>query len=138
MSGATEEDGADPFADLDWMALANRRAKGRRPAPLAGPADAQHHGEHLDTLMAIVTALVAELSVVRQRLDTVERLLEAGGALSREAIEGYAPDPDAARERGLMIREYIHRVMRGPDQRAQELAADDRPIEEVSRALREM
>ncbi|MCG8442744.1 MAG: hypothetical protein MI723_13160, partial [Caulobacterales bacterium] len=35
----------------------------------------------IDALIATITTLTGELSVVRERLDTVERLLERNGAL---------------------------------------------------------
>ena len=49
--------------DLDWIALAGKRAKGKRPEYFDDFA--------IDRLMSIVMALVAEVSVVRQRLDTI-------------------------------------------------------------------
>jgi hypothetical protein len=69
-----------------------RYAKGRRPFFMADP--------DVDRLLAIVTALTAELSVVRERLDTAERLAEQGLAATPANIEAYNPDPavEAARE----------------------------------------
>lgn len=69
-----------------------RYAKGRRPFFMADP--------DVDRLLAIVTALTAELSVVRDRLDTAERLAEKGLPATPANIESYDPDPgvEAARE----------------------------------------
>lgn len=116
--------------DLDWIALAGKRAKGKRPEYFDDFAT--------DRLMSIVMALVAEVSVVRQRLDTVERLLDAGEPVTRAAIESYEPDRDAGYERGVETKAYIARVMRGVQQAMEAMAADDKPVEEVSRELREM
>lgn len=116
--------------DLDWMLLAGKRAKGKRPAYFDDPT--------IDRLLSIVMALVGEVSVLRERQDTVERLLEARDAISRADIEAYAPDAAAALERGATTREYIMRVMRGVQQDLEAMQADEAPIEEVVSTLRDM
>lgn len=116
--------------DLDWMLRAGARAKGRRPAYFDDPA--------IDRLLSVVMALVGEVSVLKDRLDTVERLLDAKGAIAREDIETYAPDAAAGLERGAATREYIMRVMRGVQQDMEAMQADDAPVEEVSKRLGEM
>lgn len=90
--------------DVDYIAEAGKKAKGKRPQffELA----------ESERLMSILMAVVEELAVTRERLDTVERLLEASHALNRQDIEDFHPSTDAARERGLMNQEYIARVMR--------------------------
>lgn len=115
---------------LDWMALANKKAKGKRPEYFSAPED--------DRFFSILLALVGEVSVMRQRLDTVERLLETKGTLSRADIEVYTPDQNAALERGVLIRDYIYRVMRGPQQAVEALREAEPSVEEVSRNLREI
>ena len=115
---------------FDWMAAANKRAKGKRPEFFDDPQD--------ERLLSILMAVVGEVSVLRERLDTVERLLEAKGTVTRKDIDGYTPDKQAAYERGLMIREYIYRVMRGPHQMRQELENPDQPVEEISREMMEI
>jgi hypothetical protein len=119
--GVTEE--------LDWVLRANAKAKGKRPQYFDDPA--------LDRLLSITMALAGEVSVLRERLDTVERLLEAKGALRREDIETYAPDRDAAFERGARTREYIARVLRGVQQDLEALQQTEPPVEQVSRELRD-
>ncbi|MBS0474093.1 MAG: hypothetical protein JSR28_02945 [Proteobacteria bacterium] len=108
---------------LDWMALANRKPKGKRPSYFADPQN--------EELYSILLSLVGEVSVMRQRLDTVERLLEAKGSISRADIEAYVPAGDAAAERSDMIREYILRVMRGPMQAIQAMTESAPPIDTV-------
>ena len=70
-----------------------RFSKGRRPYFLKDP--------DVDRVLAIITALVAEVSVVRERLDTAERLAEQNLPATPANIEAYEPDPEveAARER---------------------------------------
>lgn len=115
---------------IDWIALAGKRAKGKRPEYFDDFAT--------DRLMSIVMALVAEVSVLRQRQDTVERLLDAGQPVTRAAIDGYVPDRAAGYERGVETRAYIARVMRGVQQAMEAMAADEKPVEDVSRELRDM
>lgn len=81
-----------------------RVAKGKRPRYFSDPA--------IDKLHAIVMSLIGELSVTRDRLDALERLLEERGALSRGDLETYQPDPDAEAERQKRREAYIRRVMR--------------------------
>lgn len=112
--------------DLDWIARAGLKAKGKRPQYL-DPED--------DRILSILMALVGEVSVLRERLDTVERLLESKGTLSREDIENYEPDIETGRERNLVIREYIARVMRGVQQDMEALAELEPPIEDVVKEM---
>lgn len=114
----------------DWIALSAKRAKGKRPDYFEDPA--------IDRLLSIVMALVAEVSVQRQRGDTLERLLETKGVLSRDEVERYVPDADAGYERGVATKAFIARVMRGVQQAAEALAASDVPVEQVSQDLRDM
>lgn len=117
-------------SDLDWIGLSVKKAKGKRPDYFDDPA--------IDRLLSIIMALAAEVSVLRQRLDTAERLLDARGLLPRAEIEAYRPDAQAAYERGVETKAYIARVMRGATQAVESLAADDKPVEDVSRELGEM
>lgn len=117
--------------DIDWIARAGAKAKGKRPAYFEDPA--------IDRTLSIVMALVGEVSVLRERLDTVERLLETKGSISRADIESYEPDRTAGHERGLQTREYIARVMRGVQQDMEALDELAEPsVEELSKAIREM
>ena len=115
---------------MDWMSRANAKAKGKRPAYFDDPQQ--------EAAFSMLMALVGEVSVLRERLDTVERLLDAKGTVSREDIEAYEPDRQAGQERGELIREYIARIMRGPQQQMEALAEEEPPLEEVSRELRDM
>jgi len=112
---------------FDWIALAGRRAKGRRPEYFEDPA--------LDRLYSAVFALVAEVSALRERQDTVERLLEANGVVTRGDIERYEPDRAAGEERGLATRAYVSRIMRGFQQQVEAMEASDPPIMDVVEKL---
>ncbi|MGK7877207.1 MAG: hypothetical protein AB4426_29100 [Xenococcaceae cyanobacterium] len=81
-----------------------KKAKGKRPVYFEDP--------QIDKLLAIVMALVGEVSVLRERLDTLERLVQAKGILSIEEIEAYQPDEQGAQEREQWREDYIARVLR--------------------------
>jgi hypothetical protein len=112
---------------IDWIARSGAKAKGKRPDFLDDP-DAEK-------MLSMLMALVGEVSVLRERLDTVERLLETRGTISRADIEHYKPDLETGLERNRIVREYIARVMRGVQQQMQTLAQPEPPIEDVIKDL---
>ena len=81
-----------------------KKAKGKQPTYFDNP--------QVDKLLAIVMALVGEVSVLRDRFDTLERLAEAKGILSVEEIEKYQPDEQAVQQREQWRADYIARVLR--------------------------
>jgi hypothetical protein len=117
--------------EIDWIARAGIKAKGKRPAYFEDPA--------MDRTLSIVMALVGEVSVMRERMDTIERLLDAKGTISRADIEDYVPDRTTGKERGLITKDYIARIMRGVQQDMEALAELGEPsVEELSKTLRDM
>jgi len=109
--------------EIDWIARSGAKAKGRRPEYLDSPFE--------ERMLSMMMALIGEVSVLRERLDTVERLLEDGGSISRADIESYAPDLEVGKDRNRIIREYIARVMRGVQQDMEALAELEPPIADV-------
>jgi hypothetical protein len=81
-----------------------KKAKGKRPVYFDDP--------QIDKLLAIAIALAGEVSVLRERLDTLERLAQAKGLFSIEEIETYQPDDQVAKEREQWRADYIARVLR--------------------------
>ena len=79
-----------------------RVAKGKRPS--------FHKERGVDQLFGVVTALAAELWSARERIDTLERLLEQARALPAGAIERYEPDPDVTAARQTEREAFIQRV----------------------------
>jgi hypothetical protein len=65
-----------------------------------------------DKMLAIIMALAGEVSVLRERLDTVERLLETKGILSTVDIENHQPDERISEQREQWRIEYIARILR--------------------------
>lgn len=126
MSGSA---GLDPE---DVLRLANAAAAGRRPYFF--------DDRDVDRLLAIVWAMAGELAVTRERLDTVERLLEGRALLPRDQIESYRPDPVAAAERGQWQIDYIARLLRILQQEVDAMqrgGAGEPASEEVARELGE-
>jgi hypothetical protein len=120
----------DPDRPLDWIARSGARAKGRRPDYFDDPAS--------ERMLSMLLALVGEVSVLRDRFDTIERLLDEQGTLRREDIERHVPDRAAGEERGEATRAYIARIMRGFQQEAEAMENPDPPVGEwVERLKRE-
>lgn len=73
--------------------MVRRVAKGKRPRFARDP--------ETDKLFSMVMNLAAEISVLRERLDTVERVAQARGLFTQTEIETFKLDEtiDAARER---------------------------------------
>jgi hypothetical protein len=63
-------------------------------------------------LIAMVTALTAELSVVRERLDTYERLAERAGVFTKADVEQFEPDTAALSERANLRSHLLETVFR--------------------------
>lgn len=81
-----------------------RVAKGRRPFFL--------HNDESDKLLAMITALVGEVSVLRDRLDTHERLAAAGKVATPDEIEAYSPEDNVEDEREAWRAAMLERVFR--------------------------
>jgi hypothetical protein len=111
------------------LARSSEKPAGKRPYFL---------NPEVERVLAITMAAVQELAVARERIDTLERLLEAKGVVSREEIERFAPNADQAAERGLWLQEYLTRVLRIVQQEGEAVgaaAAGDLYSEEVSLEL---
>lgn len=100
--------------EIDVMALAYRRAKGKRPWFFDDPA--------AEKVLNITMAVAGELAVTRERLDAVERLLEGQGTLQRAAIETFKPDDAANAERDAWRKAYLTRILRVVTQELEAIA----------------
>jgi hypothetical protein len=81
-----------------------RRLNWRLDIPQENPAEAR--------LLAICTALAAEVAVLRERLDTHERLAAARGLYGPEEVDAYQPDAGANAARDRLRQAQIARVFR--------------------------
>lgn len=96
------------------LALSSAKPAGKRP---------HFMDPSVERVLNILMVTVQELAVARERLDTVERLLEAKGVLSQAETEAFEPSKDQAAERGLWMQEYLVRVLRPLQQEAEALSA---------------
>lgn len=92
------------MTELDVNALANAKAKGERPYFFDDPA--------VERVLSITMAVATELAVMRERMDTIERLLEAGTPVTKASIDAFRPDDEAARQRQQWHADYIARILR--------------------------
>lgn len=87
-------------------------------------------------VLAMVMALTGEVAVLRDRLDTVERLLDAGLPVTRAAIDRYLP-PEAVRlERDAWRQQYLSHVMRVIHEERDRLSKE--PAKPYSAVVREV
>lgn len=112
------------------LSLASAKPAGKRPY-FMDPS--------VERVLNILMATVQELAVTRERLDTVERLLESKGVVARAEIETFEPTKDQGVERGMWMQEYLTRVLRTLQQEAEAVQAEgemasEEVATEVSRA----
>lgn len=86
------------------LRLANAKSKGKRPFFFTNPES--------ERVLNITMALAQETAVLRERVDTLERLLERCGLLSQAEIDSYQPSALAAVERGAWQQEFLARILR--------------------------
>ena len=81
-----------------------RVAKGKKPQYFSDPA--------IDKLLWMTVSLMEELSVTRDRLDAVERLLAKKRVLRTKDIELFKPDAKAVADRDTRRAAFVARIMR--------------------------
>lgn len=90
--------------DFDPIAAAATRARGKRPYFFKDP--------DVERVLSIAMALAMELSVTRQRVDALERVLTAKGQLDPDEVDAFVPTPQAEAQRARWQRQYLSRVLR--------------------------
>jgi hypothetical protein len=98
------------------LAEAGRKPAGKRPYFL---------NPEVERVLAVTMAVAQELAVARERIDTLERLLEAKGVVARREIEAFIPNADQAVQRGQWSQEYIARILRIVQQEGEAIAASE-------------
>ncbi len=112
----------------DALRDAGNKPAGKRPYFL---------NPEVERVLAITMAVAQELGVARQRIDTLERLLEARGTLAAGAVDAFTPTPQAAVERAQWTQEYLARVLRIVQQEgeAAALTSGEMASEDVAREV---
>lgn len=94
-----------------------RQAKGKRPQYFDDP--------NMDQMHAMIIALATEVSVLADRFDTIERVLENKGSVTRADIEAWEPDETAWEERKKSRAQLIRRLFRSVRETRAVLEGDD-------------
>lgn len=81
-----------------------RKAKGKRPM--------YFHNPDIDKLLAMIMGLVGEVSILRDRLDTVERLAQEHDIFSQKEIEAFVPSEQVLQERAQLRETLLGEVTR--------------------------
>ncbi len=104
-----------------------RGAKGEPPQYFDDP--------EVGKVRSMVLALAGEMAVMRDRLDTVERLLDAGQPVTREALASFAPDEVVRGERDGWRQQFLSIVFRGlHEERGRIAGVANRKYEEIVRS----
>ncbi|TVQ47508.1 MAG: hypothetical protein EA371_08440 [Gammaproteobacteria bacterium] len=108
-----------------------RRTRGRRPQFFETP--------ETDVLMSVVLAMAGELSVLYDRVDAMQRLLDRQGVLDAEALENFTPSPEDEAARAARRQEYMQRLFRVVRAEAAVFSSKDAEevLESVERELSE-
>ena len=104
-----------------------RKAKGRRPSYFDDPG--------IERVLAITLALAGEVSVLRDRIDTIERLSAKGKPFGPAEVDGFTITAEIARLRDEQRTAFLDQVLLVIQQDVEEL--EKRPIK-VSILLRSM
>lgn len=110
------------MSKIDPLKHAGAKPKGKRPYFLKDP--------DVERVLAVTMAIAQELAVMRERMDTIERVLEDKGTLTRDDIENYTPAKPIAEERGAWTQEYLARILRIYQQEIEGLDTQDEPTSE--------
>ncbi len=114
---------------MDTIKL-KQSSKGPRPNFFDDPA--------VDRLVAIITALAGEVSVLHDQIDTIARVLAQKKVVTAEDLDGFAPDGTVAAEREAwreIFLENIFRIVHQERESAQEdRVAYDQVVDDVTKA----
>jgi hypothetical protein len=94
--------------------------KGQHPQYFQDPAT--------DRLLSMVLSLIGELAVTRDRVDTLERLLEKHGVFPQAEVHAYRAEGEVKAERDARRAEYLDRVMRVLQNDIDEMRLQDNPV----------
>ena len=96
------------MADGTVTRMTTRRAKGANPHFFDDP--------NIDRLVTMIMNMAAEISVLRERLDTHERVAAAKGAYTPADIEAYDPTDDVRTAREDWRNKFLDRLLKTMEQ----------------------
>jgi hypothetical protein len=131
MNSQTNTTAIDASA-VDDVLMAGDKSKGGRPWFFDDPA--------VERVLNITMAVAAEVAVLRERLDTIERLLESKGLLAQAEIEAFVPTDAQAAERQLWHARYSARILRIVQQELDAIARPENnvPMQQIADEINEM
>ena len=112
--------------------MAGDKSKGARPYFFDDPA--------VERVLNIAMAVATEVAVVRERMDTIERLLESKGVLLQSEIESFIPSDEQAEERQLWHARFAARILRIVQQEVDAIAKPENntPMRTIADDINEM
>lgn len=99
------------------MRKMQRDARGKRPQFYEVPG--------LDEAMSMIMVLANELSVVRDRLDTVEKVAAAKNIILDQEIEAFEPDESVLEAREIRRQDFLNRLFYLARKQVDELKSGD-------------
>jgi hypothetical protein len=129
--GQINEENIDASAVNDIL-MAGDKSKGGRPYFF--------NSAETERVMNIALAIATEVAVVRERIDTIERLLEAKGIITQNEIEAFVPTDVQAEERQLWHARYAARILRIVQQELDAVAhpENNTPMQQIADEINEM
>jgi hypothetical protein len=117
---------------INDITMAGDKSKGGRPYFF--------NSAETERVMNIAMAIATELAVVHERMDTIERLLEAKGILKQNEIEAFVPTDEQAEERQLWHARYAARILRIVQQELDAVAhpENNTPMQQIADEINEM
>ncbi len=89
----------------DSTETSQTKIKGRNPHFFDDP--------NTDRLLTMIMELASEVSVMRDRLDTHERLAASKGVYTQDDIEAFRPTDQEAEERAAWRSRFLDRLLKG-------------------------
>jgi hypothetical protein len=114
------------------ITMAGDKSKGGRPYFFSSA--------ETERVLNISMAIATEVAVVRERIDTIERLLQAKGILNQTEIEAFEPNEEQAQERQLWHARYAARILRIVQQELDAVAKpeNNKPMQQIADEINEM
>lgn len=118
--------------EINDILMAGNKSKGQRPYFFEDKA--------VERVLNITMAVAAEVAVLHERLDTIERLLAQKGLVHHSEIEAFIPDDEAAEARQLWHARYSARILRIVQQELEALAEpqNDMPMTQIADDINNM
>ena len=109
------------------------------PRTVRGKRPQFFQNEGVDEVLSMVLAVAQELAVLRERVDTAERVMEKHGVNLAAEIEALEPDEDLLKSREQWLQDFYRRIFFILDQKRAEFdakASDDSFMETIDKVAK--